>query len=46
MTPGQMEARKKRVLKTIKKSTLTSYEIRALRLKVEQFFIDPRPRVK
>jgi hypothetical protein len=46
MTKGQLEARKRRVMQSIKNAQLTSYEKRMIRLKVEQFFIDPRERVQ
>ena len=47
MTKNQLDARKKRVFRSINdENRLTSYEIRSLRLKVQQFFIDPRIRIE
>ena len=47
MTKGQMEARKRLFLKKMQDGdTLPTYRIRQIRLKVEQFFIDPRIRIE
>jgi hypothetical protein len=47
MTKGQMEARKKIFLEKMRNGdTLPTYRVRQIRLKVEQFFIDPRKRIE
>ncbi len=46
MTPKQLEARKRKVLKSLsKENIMTSYEIRALRLQEQYKNYDPRVRI-
>jgi hypothetical protein len=47
MTKGQMEARKRIFLKKWNNGdTLPTYRVRQIRLKVQQFFVDPRKRIE
>ncbi len=47
MNKGQLDARKRNFLKkTQNGDILPTYRVRQIRLKVEQFFIDPRKRIE